>query len=471
MIAEIALFGGAAADRRRSEVIRSCHTLDDLHDELLREGFQLSRSSVYHRILPKNSRTHEGKRHVVTVPVRLVAPENDLRVKHPDGHFCTATIRALETVASVLGPDQVFFLSQDDKARVPLGITAAKAQAPILMRMDYRLRLPDHNFALAEQHKLIPSVYASNKVRPDGVGQPDDVTYSGPTYVAIRSGKHCSSSAETHAVDLKTLVDLPAFQPFAKTSDGAVKPIIICTSDGGPDENPRYPRVIASAIEHFQKFDLDVYYIATNAPGRSAFNRVERRMAPLSRELTGVILKHDTFGSHLNSQNQTIDVELEKRNFEHAGQVLAKIWKDLDIDGYPVEAEYVGPKEHRPAIPDVDAEWYAKHVRESQYCLQIAKCKSLECCGIRRSSVWSFLPDGFLPPPVPIKQTSQGYTVVDVKDEKAKFAPLLLQKSLKLGAKDDSWDHLPYDFYCPSVQNDLSKRYEKTKKKFFYLQI
>lgn len=42
----------------------------------------------------------------------------------------------------------------------------------------------------------------------------------------------------------------------------------------------------------------------TNAPGRSAFNRAERRMAPLSRELAGLILPHDRYGTHLDSQGK-----------------------------------------------------------------------------------------------------------------------------------------------------------------------
>lgn len=56
-----------------------------------------------------------------------------------------------------------------------------------------------------------------------------------------------------------------------------------------------------------KKHNLDAPFIAQNTPGRSAFNRVERRMAPLSKELAGVILPHDHFGSHFDSQNRTID--------------------------------------------------------------------------------------------------------------------------------------------------------------------
>lgn len=141
--------------------------------------------------------------------------------------------------------------------------------------------------------------------------------------------------------------------------------------DGGPDENPRFRKVIGHAISHFKSYDLDAVYLFTNAPGRSAYNRCERRMAPLSRSLSGVILPHDHFGSHLNSQCKTIDSELEKRNFAYAGEVLSEIWTELQFDGYPIVAEYVDPSAETPAVIEVDAQWYSVHVRESQYFLQV----------------------------------------------------------------------------------------------------
>lgn len=48
-------------------------------------------------------------------------------------------------------------------------------------------------------------------------------------------------------------------------------------------------------------------------------------MAPLSHDLTGIILPHDTFGSHLDSQGKTVDLELEMKNFMAASEVLAEV--------------------------------------------------------------------------------------------------------------------------------------------------
>lgn len=84
------------------------------------------------------------------------------------------------------------------------------------------------------------------------------------------------------------MIELPQFEQFVK-HNGKVKPVFILSVDGGADENPRYEKTIKVAIHHFNKLNLDAIFVATNAPGRSAFNRVERRMAPLSRESSGVI--------------------------------------------------------------------------------------------------------------------------------------------------------------------------------------
>ena len=64
---------------------------------------------------------------------------------------------------------------------------------------------------------------------------------------------------------------------------------------------------------------LIVPVAVASAPHQSKWNICERRMAPLSRVLAGLIFPYDYFGSHLNSSGVTIEVELEKRNFQAAG--------------------------------------------------------------------------------------------------------------------------------------------------------
>ena len=56
-------------------------------------------------------------------------------------------------------------------------------------------------------------------------------------------------------------------------------------------------------------------------------------MAPLSRELCGVIFDHEHFGCHLNSKKETIDEELEMKNFAFKGQALADLWNRMPENG------------------------------------------------------------------------------------------------------------------------------------------
>ncbi|EFX75970.1 hypothetical protein DAPPUDRAFT_107360 [Daphnia pulex] len=344
-IINIAMHGSAAQEKRRSEIYRSILTLDDLTAQLIRDGFDVTRSSVYFRLKPKRSNSTEGKRHVKTVPVQLIRAQNDLHKSHPDQGFCKATINNLEQLASLLGPSEVIFLSQDDKARVAIGIVAANKRAPISMHLEYQVQLPDHDWVVASGHKLIPSVYAGIVIGANGLGKPEVVGYS---------------------------------------------------VDGGPDENPRYQKVIETAIHHFKKQNFDAVFVATNAPGRSSFNRVERRMAPLSRELAGLILQHNHYGSHLYNSGKTTDAELEKKNFEHAGSTIAEVWNSVIVDGHPIVAEYIDPLtselNDELHLNVADQNWFSEHVMTSQYFLQIVKCNNLSCCTAPRSSYFSIVP-------------------------------------------------------------------------------
>ena len=64
-------------------------------------------------------------------------------------------------------------------------------------------------------------------------------------------------------------------------------------------------------------------------------------MAPLCKELGGVLLEHEHFGAHLDDKGNTIDLQLELKNFEQAGKILGEIWSGLVMDSYPVTAEYI----------------------------------------------------------------------------------------------------------------------------------
>ena len=93
----------------------------------------------------------------------------------------------------------VFAVSIDDKAKVPIRITAAKSQAPSDMHMEYEIRLPDHDFVKVAKHKLTPSAYAACQIKSPSARSEPGIPYSAPLYVSIRSLKHDSSIAYTYA--------------------------------------------------------------------------------------------------------------------------------------------------------------------------------------------------------------------------------------------------------------------------------
>ena len=97
------------------------------------------------------------------------------------------------------GPQSVLFLSNDNKARVPLRLAAASLQALILIHMEYKVRPPDHNFVVGPHHTLIRSVYGMCKIKENR-----ELSYPGNTFIRIYS-KHDSSS--THSYNMKELVE------------------------------------------------------------------------------------------------------------------------------------------------------------------------------------------------------------------------------------------------------------------------
>ena len=112
---------------------------------------------------------------------------------------------------------------------------------------------------------------------------------------------------------MKRIRSLDIFNESFNNDARESKRVMIVTVDGGPDKNPRYTKTIECVINCFITQSLDAFFLATNAPGRNAFNRVEQRMVKFSQEMSGLVLPHDKFGSHLNSKGETVDSELENK--------------------------------------------------------------------------------------------------------------------------------------------------------------
>ena len=131
-------------------------------------------------------------------------------------------------------------------------------------------------------------------------------------------------------------------------------------------------------------------------------------MAPLSRKLVGLVLKHNSFGDHLDSQGKTVDPDLEEKNFKKAADLLVDVWEEAVIDGNKVEAHAIDPGSRWKEVDILDEKWVEIHVRQSKYMLQIVKCSGPECCAPFRSNWLSVFPKRFLPCPATAKFTPTG---------------------------------------------------------------
>ena len=155
----------------------------------------------------------------------------------------------------------------------------------------------------------------------------------------------------------------------------------------------------------------------------------------------------------MDASNNTVDEELEIENFKAAGKILAEIWSV--IDGHPVVARwyrwYIDP-EDRTLDSVVSEERKSKHVMQSQYMLQIVKCKDKSCCKFRTNYL-TYFPQRFFPPPVPLKSTTDGVEVSEGRFGYP-FQAIVLSK----------YANRCFNKFCPSLQKVDKKRQDHYRK-------
>ena len=90
-----------------------------------------------------------------------------------------------------------------------------------------------------------------------------------------------------------------------------------------------------------------------------------------------------------------------------------------------------------------------------------------KCCKPLRSSLKRILPTGFFPPPLPILQDSTLAVPKFNSIKDTEFASLLLTLVSNLQPDLNGLKFMPYDFYCPTVQDKLEARTCKNCRVYF----
>ncbi|CAG8530480.1 7001_t:CDS:2, partial [Gigaspora margarita] len=273
--------------------------------------------------------TADKKRRKTTIKVpnvKIVAVSQSEMNPHIDEHYCLASVKMVREFASTFANHSII-ISQDDKAKIGLGIPAVSRTFRSLQSFNEPVTVSDHNFPHRAKQKLIPSVYL--------IINPEDTNES------------------------------------------------LRQVDEEPDENPRHLKNIIEYCRFFCKLDLDYFSIYTHAPSQSAYNPVKYSMCTLSEKLAGIELPIDKFGSHLNSWSVVIDEDLARYNFEFAGQYLCEIWKCDNINGKQVYINYVDHNENPFQNNEKDSIiwlWIECHIQICHYSLNVRKCSNQSCC-------------------------------------------------------------------------------------------
>ena len=183
----------------------------------------------------------------------------------------------------------------------------------------------------------------------------------------------------------------------------------------------------------------------------------------------------------MDNGGKTIDEELEKKNFEAAGDILADLWDGMEIDGYKVHAEFV-EKEVEEEVKQYKASavFRSRHVLETQYMTVYLKCDDRSCCSPPQTNVDIFFPNRRIPALIPTQLSPSGPVALELEKEVFKknvtfpniFARIVLEKELAPENLKTKYNgNIPYDVYFPTLQHIVDSRtcavcgkYHATKK-------
>ncbi|CAG8459489.1 22371_t:CDS:2 [Cetraspora pellucida] len=138
---------------------------------------------------------------------------------HPDEHYCLISVK-------------------NNKAKVPLGITAVRRTFRVLQTIRKLVIVSDYNFPIGVQQKLIPLVYL--------IISPNDTNVmlrNSQLSIFIHPQYGVGTSSTTHMQDLDLLVKDSHLDGMLKI-ENKIKPIWVLLVDGGPDENPYHMKNI-----------------------------------------------------------------------------------------------------------------------------------------------------------------------------------------------------------------------------------
>ena len=206
--------------------------------------------------------------------------QRQFRKSQPDEHYASAIFRYFRELA-IKHRDITTMACLDDKHKVKLGepnfpVAAVERGKRVLVQVGSSFEVGDHDFT---KFSLVPSIALVNDI-PTEIS---DSWYCGQVFYALKE-----SAFELSSPIRRTTKLVDCLQQM-----GAIKPVLILYTDGGPDYCLTYLSVQTALIALFRKLDLDYLCAARTAPCHSWKNPVERVMSTFNLALQSVGLMRE----------------------------------------------------------------------------------------------------------------------------------------------------------------------------------
>lgn len=133
----------------------------------------------------------------------------------------------------------------------------------------------------------------------------DRLTYSGPTNLSIQFLKQDKVDSYAGFDELNFILGLDSFKPFLIQNNDDLKLTWVFTRDG--QDGPQFPTTWKAWIRFFKESNVDFIVAGCNATSIFGYHFIEQRTATLSKRLAGIVLLHDTYGTHLDDNGKTTD--------------------------------------------------------------------------------------------------------------------------------------------------------------------
>lgn len=272
-----------AADDRRHNVahmsqVLSLKDLIEQTKERCPEGTDIpSKALVHLQFTPRNPYANTALTFTSKLPVQYKIQRRQLRVSHPDDHYCSALFKYLRNYAIEIQKDCCLFFC-DDKSKVPVGEPGTALSTGV--RGKQSLTLTETTLAAADHdvhHKgsLTPSVY----LRCDIPDEMEKSFYRGQVSVIVNDSIFQSSNPMRHSTSIVNQVKLLVYKPS----------VILKFSD----QRNTLESVKCTSICIFKELDLDMFVAARCAPGQSWTNPAERVMSILNIGLQNCALTRE----------------------------------------------------------------------------------------------------------------------------------------------------------------------------------